>query len=190
MFTKKLLNLLAATILVISFGCDPGDPEPHDHDHEDELITTFTYTLTPTDDSPPVILYFQDLDGDGGEEPKQSVTGSLKTNTTYAGIASLLNEDEDPAHNVSEEVKEEAEEHQFFFNSSLSDVEVTYNDADENGNPLGLETSLKTGVAGAGTITITLLHEPEKTASGVKEGSIDNAGGSTDLQVTFNIVVE
>ena len=188
MFTKKLLNLLAATILVISFGCDPGDPEPHDH--EEELITTFTYTITPTDDSPPVILYFQDLDGDGGEEPKQSVTGSLKTNTTYAGIASLLNEDEDPAHNVSEEVKEEAEEHQFFFNSSLSDVEVTYNDADENGNPLGLETSLKTGVAGAGTITITLLHEPEKTASGVKEGSIDNAGGSTDLQVTFNIVVE
>lgn len=190
MYTKKLLYLIVATMLVISFGCDPGEPEPHDHDHEEELITTFTYTLTPTDDTPPVVLYFQDLDGDGGEEPTVSVTSNFKANTTYAGTISLLNEDEDPAHNVSEEVKEEAVEHQFFFSSSLTDIEVTYDDVDENGAPLGLETSLKTGVAGSGTMVVTLIHEPEKTASGVKDGSIDNAGGSTDLQVTFNIVVE
>jgi len=188
-YTKKFLFFLAATILVISNGCDPDDPvDDHDHDHEEELITTFSYTLTPTDYSPPVILYFQDLDGDGGEEPTVSVTGNFKSNTSYLGIISLLNEDE--GHDVGDEVKEEAAEHQFFFSSTVNGVEVSYGDMDGNGNPLGLETTLKTAAAGSGTFTVTLLHEPDKTASGVAEGRIDNAGGSTDLEVTFSIVVE
>jgi len=193
MYTKKILCFLAATMLVVSFGCNPDDPidDDHDHDHDEEVITTFTYTLTPEDGFAPIFLYFQDLDGDGGDDPKVEVQGgNFKANTTYNGVIELLNEDEDPAHDVSEEVKEEGAEHQFFFSSSVSGFEVSYDDVDENGNPLGLETTLKTGEAGSGTFTATLRHEPDKTASGVKEGRIENAGGETDIEVTFNIEVE
>jgi len=191
MNSKTLLFLLGA-LLIIFNGCKPDDPDDdhdHDHDHEEELITTFTYTLTPADGSA-VVLSFKDLDGDGGDEPIVEVGGAFKANTSYAGIIELLNEDEDPAHNVSDEVKEEAAEHQFFFSSALSSLEVSYDDTDKNGNPLGLETTLKTGDAGSGDLKITLLHEPDKTAEGVKEGKSDNAGGETDIEVTFSIVVE
>ena len=37
---------------------------------------------------------------------------------------------------------------------------------------------------------IILRHEPDKAAADVNTGDITNADGSTDVQVTFNIVIE
>ena len=38
--------------------------------------------------------------------------------------------------------------------------------------------------------TITLRHEPAKTATGVSGGDITNAGGETDIEVVFDVTVE
>ncbi|HBK71516.1 MAG TPA: type 1 periplasmic binding fold superfamily protein, partial [Flavobacteriaceae bacterium] len=35
-----------------------------------------------------------------------------------------------------------------------------------------------------------LRHEPNKSASGVSDGDITNAGGETDIEVIFNITVQ
>ena len=37
---------------------------------------------------------------------------------------------------------------------------------------------------------MTLRHEPAKDASGVAAGDITNAGGETDIEVTFDVTVE
>lgn len=154
-----------------------------------EVITTLTYTLTPSGGGDDVVMSFQDLDGDGGNAPVIT-SGTLSANTTYSGRLILLNESEDPSEDITEEILEEAEEHQFFFESTLSGLSVSYTDSDANNQPLGLTSSLVTGDPGDGTLTITLRHEPDKSANGVSEGTIDNAGGETDIEVSFDIRVE
>ncbi|MFT4970369.1 MAG: hypothetical protein ACI9O4_002125, partial [Chitinophagales bacterium] len=116
--------------------------------------------------------------------------GILSANESYVGTLVLLNETENPADNISLEVEEEGDEHQFFFQSTLSDVSVAYNDQDVNGNPIGLSSTLTTANVGTGSLTITLRHEPNKFASGVSNGALSNAGGETDIEVTFPFDVQ
>ena len=182
---KKSLFLLTAVLLLIT-SCSKDDPEVP---NEEEIITTLNYVLTPTSGGIPVSMTFQDLDGDGGNPP--SITGgTLATNTTYNGTLTLLNETATPVEDITEEIEEEGVEHQFFFSSSLATLSVNYNDVDMNNNPVGLTTVVQTGAPVTGDLTITLRHEPNKNAAGVISGDITNAGGETDIEVTFPISVQ
>lgn len=179
MKTIKLLAILFISSLVFTSCSDNDDHDHDDDDHENELITTVTYTLTNGMDV--VTLKFDDLDGEGGAVPEYTISGPLTANTTYTGVILLENRTESPAENITDEVEEEADEHEFFYTSGLN-IEKT--DVDGNGNPLGIETTLTTSDAGSDSITIILRHEPTKP----NDGTADNAGGSTDIQVTFDDV--
>lgn len=178
---KHWLFLLLLPLAVMITSCDPEEVD----DDEEELITTLIYTLTPAAGGSSVEFRFQDLDGDGGDDPIITV-GDLAANTVYNGRVSVLNESEDPAENVTAEVEEEDEEHQFFYQSDLL-LSVTYEDADEDGNPIGIQTTLTTVDAGSSDLTITLRHEPNKGGANVSDGDITNAGGETDIEVTFSV---
>ncbi|MCB9187399.1 MAG: type 1 periplasmic binding fold superfamily protein [Flavobacteriales bacterium] len=186
--TLKLLWALPLFAIISLTSCDKNDPEIP---NEEELITTLIYTLTPEGGGNAVEFRFTDLDGDGGDAPVIT-NGTLAANTTYSGVITLLNETETPAEVISEEVEEEAEEHQFFYqfsNQSFSGG-FDYADADGNGNPVGLLTTFATGTPLTTMLTITLRHEPNKTASGVSDGDITNAGGETDIEVTFDVTIQ
>jgi hypothetical protein len=181
----KKISIVLLTTIVFTACSNDDDPTPV---NEEEVITTLTATLTPVGGGSAITLQTRDLDGDGPNAPVITVSGPLSVNTTYNGSLELLNETETPAESINEEIEEEDDEHQFFFQSSI--VTFDYLDFDGNGNPLGLEFTLTTGAsAGSGTITITLRHEPNKDASGVSDGDIMNAGGETDIQVTFSVTV-
>jgi hypothetical protein len=126
------------------------------------------------------------LDGDGPNEPVIEVSGNLIANTSYSGSIEVLNETETPAEDITEEIEEEDEEHQFFFSTSGAITGVDYEDLDSNGNPVGLNFTLNTGDAGSGTLQITLRHEPKKP----NDGTLADAGGETDIAQTFPITVE
>ena len=178
--------LLALPLLLTS--CDKDDPIIP---NEEELITTIIFKLDPGNiDASIVTLSFVDLDGDGDMAPTITMDGTLHANTVYSGSIELLNETESPAQNITEEVLAEDEDHQFFFQSTLDNLVITYADQDADGNPVGLSTTLSTGAAGSGSLTITLKHEPVKGADGVSEGDITNAQGDTDIQVIFPIDVQ
>ncbi|WP_333780806.1 type 1 periplasmic binding fold superfamily protein [Tenacibaculum pacificus] len=141
-----------------------------------------------------ITLESKDIDGDGPNKPVIT-GGTLKANTTYSGVITLLNETETPADNITLEVAEEADEHQFFYSATAISNDFsgdfTYaGDNDSNGNPVGIKFTVKTGGTGEGSYVITLIHEPSKSVDGVKEGKIKNAGGSTDFEATFPIVIE
>ena len=174
--------LLASTLIFASCSDDDDNtPEPV---NEEEVITTLTVTLESGSDT--VVMQYQDLDGDGPDAATVTVSGSLNANTTYDGSIVLLNETESPAENVTEEIEEEDLDHQFFYTvGSGLDVAAEYVDADSEGNPLGLSFILNTGVASSGGLTFTLRHEPNKPNTG-----LENAGGSTDIEVTFDVTVE
>jgi hypothetical protein len=180
---KSLNSIIALAVLglfVISCS-DDDDPVAVD---EEEVITTMNVTLTGSAST--ITLQSQDLDGDGPNAPVIDISGNLSANATYTGTIELLNETESPAEDITEEVAEEDEEHQFFFTTSGALTSVVYNDEDADGNPVGLAFTLTTGDAGSGTLQITLRHEPTKP----NDGTLAEAGGETDIAQSFSITVE
>lgn len=179
MKTCSMYALLAIAML----GC--SDDDTPDVINEEEVITTVILTLTP-ESGDQVVLTTQDLDGDGPDEPVTITTGSFNENTQYQGAVRFLNETETPAEEITTEVIEEADEHQVFYTvSSGLNITTTYQDADSNGNPLGVSITLETGAASAGNLTVTLRHEPVKPNDG-----LDSAGGETDITTTFDVTIE
>ncbi len=183
------LSLLATMLLVVS--CDDDDPDP---ENPEELITTVNITLTPTGTGGTVVTWsFVDLDGEGGNAPTITAP-ALAAGTTYNAAIELLNESETPAEDITAEVSGEALDHQFFFTGTAITnqlVSLTYDDEDSESNPIGLKFILTTGqTGGTGTLTVTLRHEPDKNATGVSSGDITNAGGETDIEVDFDVVVQ
>lgn len=181
MFKKiALLALLAGSFA----ACDKDE---HNH-NESELITTITYSLNSSGGTP-VELIFKDLDGDGGNAPSIT-TGRLRANTTYTATLSLSNESVNPTQDITAEIQSEKSAHQFFYQLGSLNATVAYVDRDENGKPLGLTTTFTTGAISNGTLKITLRHQPNKSAANVATGDITNAGGETDVEVSFPIMIE
>ena len=184
------LILLASIVFTACSNDDDGSNNPVPV-NEEEVITTLTATLTPVGGGADITLQKQDLDGDGPDPAVVTVSSTLAINTTYNVSLILLNETESPAENINEEIEEEDEDHQFFYQASNNVATFAYVDFDANGNPVGLQFTLTTtDVAANGNITVTLRHEPSKTATGVSGGDIANAGGETDIQAVFPVVVQ
>ena len=191
MYTKSLFRLGLVVVMTLAFSSckkdkltDPVIP------NEQEIITTLQFTLSPTGGGVDIVMSFIDMDGDGPLAPLVSVSDSLMANTQYTASLVLLNETVNPADSINSEILAEAEEHQFFFIPQGVDVNVAYDDSDLDGMPIGLNTILDTGAPSTGSLTIVLRHLPVKTATGVAQGDITNAGGETDIEASFDVVIE
>ncbi len=183
---KKFIFSIFTLVLLCLTSCSK-DPEPV---NEEELITTLVYTLDAAGTNQDVVMTFRDLDGDGGQAPVITTVGTLKVGESYTGSLSLLNESAKPVESITEEIITEALEHQFFFEVSgalAGKLNITYNDKDSENNPIGLVTKITASSVGTGKVKVVLKHEPNKKGSGVKDGNIANAGGETDIEVTFDI---
>ena len=132
----------------------------------------------------------EDVDGPGGSAPIIT-SGALAANTSYTVSIALLNETTTPVTNLTQEILDEGTEHQFFFATTAGiSLSFSYDDTDTNGAPIGLATTMMTGPAAAGKLQVTLRHDLNKGATGVAQGDITNAGGDTDVQVEFDMVIQ
>jgi hypothetical protein len=188
MKTLIYTSILAFSLSFVS--CDNDDDvQPI---NEEEVITTVRLTFTPVGGGTNVVLTSTDLDGDGPGTPTNNQVGAFVQSKTYNCAVAFLNEAESPAEDITEEVEAEAEDHQIFYQVTGTLPSFTYalgtGNIDANGKPIGLNTQFVTNTVASGTITVTLRHLPNKSASGVSGGDITNAGGSTDAQVTFTNV--
>ncbi|WP_055437307.1 hypothetical protein [Lacinutrix algicola] len=189
---KNIKFLTLVFISILSFNaCSSDDDAIPTPVNEEEVITTLNLTLTPQGGGTPIVIQMQDADGDGSDVPVFTYPGGLAAGfldagVTYDGEIELLNETENPAEDITEEVEEESDEHQFFYTASNNlDVTTTYTNFDNNGNNLGTEFTLEAGAVSNGTITFTLRHEPTKPNTGLSD-----AGGETDIEVTFSFEIE
>jgi|TARA_B110000240_G_scaffold58860_1_gene66951 hypothetical protein len=179
----KKVKFLTISIFAIALFASCSDDDVPEPVNEEEVITTLTVTLDSGSGS--VVMQYQDLDGDGPDAGTVTVSGPLSANTSYDGSIVLLNETEDPAENVTEEIEEEDLDHQFFYTvGSGLDVTTEYTSFDSAGNELGLTFLLNTAGASSGGLTFTLRHEPNKPNTGLAD-----AGGETDIEVTFDVAV-
>jgi hypothetical protein len=191
MNSKNLYWLgLALCVTLALSSCKKDEVSDPVIPNEEEVITTLNFTLSPVGGGTDIFMSFQDIDGDGPQVPEISVSDSLSANTEYTGSVLLLNETVTPADTINTEVLAEAEEHQFFYTIQGADMTVAYSDSDADGNPIGLSVLVETGSPSQGAITVVLRHEPDKTGAGVVAGDIANAGGETDIEATFDVVIE
>lgn len=184
----KTIKLLFLTILTSAFIVSCSDDDIPQQINEEEVITTMIITLESQTDGSIVTLISRDTDGDGPLAP-EITNGTVNINTVYNGSIELRNELEQPFEDITEEVEEEDDEHQFFFNLASTVGTIAYADSDGDGNPVGLAFTLSTGSnAGiTGAFSVTLIHEPAKDAQGVSDGDQTNAGGETDIEQTFQV---
>ena len=187
---KNLKSIIVLTLISVCFvSCSDDDINPLPV-NEEEVITTLIVTLNPVGSGTTVTMESRDLDGDGPNPPVIEVSSAFQMNTVYEASLELLNETVDPAESITAEIEEEDDEHQFFYTSSNDLVSTSYLDADDDGNPIGLLFSLTTTSDGTANFTVILRHEPNKAAEGVSSGDITNAGGETDIAITFPISIE
>jgi hypothetical protein len=181
----KKVKFLTISIFAIALFVSCSDDDVPEPVLPQEVITTLELTLKPIGGGTDIVLEYRDLDADGPNPPVITPLGNLVAGTSYNGAILLLNETVDPSENVTEEVDEEALEHHFFYTIG-GDLNVTteYENFDADGNPLGTLLMLSAGEASSGTLTLTLRHEPNKPNSGLAD-----AGGETDIEVTFNVAV-
>jgi hypothetical protein len=177
-----LVLILSFSLLLLS-GCDDDPVIPN----EEELITHVLLRMVPDGPGDTLLFVWIDEDGEGGNPPL--IGGdTLSASTVYACELLLRNNTVNPAVDISEEVMEEADEHLVFYELSAAALgQITYEDEDSNGKPLGLKTSWQTFQPGTGTLTVVLRHQPDKNVVPLTPA---NAGGSTDAEVTFQVVIQ
>jgi hypothetical protein len=184
---KFLGTALLAGLLVVSCKKDDKKPDDHHHDHENELITTVQLNFSGkgiSGNDTTFIVLFDDPDGTGGNKPTAFDTIRLAANKTYSCDLILLDKSKNPVDTISNEVKEEKDDHLFFFTPSNKEaLSVTINDKDTKGRNLGLKTSWVTTTVANGTVKVKLMHQP-----GVKDGT--SATGDTDVEVDFPLVIK
>ena len=200
----KNLQLLAILFSVITIiGCSNDDDVAPEEENEVEVFTDVTLVFTNTADVNDVVTASaQDPDGTGIQELQILDAITLASDTEYTLTYEILNAlDSADIEDIGSEILEEDNEHQFFFsftenvfanptgngNIDAAADPINYNDADENGNPVGLSstwTTSSTASSGA-SFTVRLQHQPDvKTAT---SGSND---GDTDFALTFALNIE
>ncbi|MEO1010151.1 MAG: GTP cyclohydrolase [Bacteroidota bacterium] len=197
--SSRLIVLLFAAVLIASCSDDDDAPE---EENEVEVFTDVTLMFTNTADASDVVMArAQDPDGEGlqGLQILDAIT--LATDTEYTLTYEILNAlDPDDVEDIGDEIREEDDEHQFFFsftegafssptgngNIDTASDPLNYNDEDDNGDPVGLSTSWTTSSdATTGTFTVLLKHQP-----GVKTSTSGSTDGDTDFDLEFVLNIE
>ena len=185
------------SLFFLSFACSDVKDD-HDHDHEHEVMTTVILDFTDADGG---TSQFQFIDLQDGNTP---TTDSIAiTSGTYTVDISIFNELETPTEDVTPEISDEADEHQFFFSGDVEGctdgqelVSHDYGDTDSSGFPIGLTNTITTLAAGSGDLIVSLRHLAFEDGQQVKTATLENdfcSGGTLpgdwDFQVTFPLTI-
>ena len=181
---KTVLSWILFTLLlsIFSIGCNKNDSNPG---NVKEQITTMRLTLKETGSGTSKVFEFKDTDGSGGNPPVKFDPIVLSPSRNYTCTIEVLNESGGSAVNLTPEIINEAEDHQFYFEPTTVNISVINLDTDAKGLPLGITSTWNTGAIGNGTIKITLKHKPDGKFVG---DLISN--GETDIEVNFTAQVQ
>lgn len=179
---KVLLTVAAFALAITSCKKDVEQ-----EGNENELITTVQLNLTPAGGGSALTYKWEDLDGEGGANPVIDMV-TLAANQIYNVEILLLDKTKNPVDNISEEVREEAADHRFYYEPDGVNITVSNPDNDLNGIPVGLTNAWTTGVAGTGTIKITLRHY--ENGGKALTDLVNDTKSSTDMEAQFNVTVQ
>ncbi len=199
-----LLLLLSTTSFILLTSCKNDDPEP---ENIPELITKVTLKFTPAGGGAEMIITATDPDGEGVQDIKVDGPINLIKGTQYTLSLDLINglyKPGDAGYNITTEVEEEGEEHQFFFrfsdgifssptgtgnikdNASSTAESINYLDNDVSNIPIGISTSWTSSNTALmdKSFRVLLKHQP-----GIKSSTSTSLDGESDLDISFVVNV-
>ncbi|MGY6559630.1 MAG: hypothetical protein ACXIT9_10175 [Nitritalea sp.] len=199
---NKLHTLLLAVLMIgLGFAC--SEAEAPEEENEVEIFTDVELIFTAEDGSHVVRALAEDPTGGLALNSAFTVAPiTLRPNTAYVLTFELLNRLVSPVEDVQEEIRDEDDEHQIFFeftenvfsdpmgigNIQNRNGAINYLDFDDNDLPVGLETRWVTGAPVTGAaFRVWLAHQP-----GVKTATSTAQDGDVDFDITFelNIVAQ
>ena len=183
---KKYLPILFAALLFTSCKKDE-EIEPTD---DNELITRVELKFTDVAANTSLTYTFQDKDGDPKTAPEKFDKIVLNKGVTYTVSVGVYDDTKSPVADITEEIAEESDVHLFVYKTTPAALlTTTILDKDKNGLPIGLSASVLTqSTAGTGKLNLLLKHQPELNGVKVKTGQ--EAGGSTDIDLLFDVEVK
>jgi hypothetical protein len=207
-FFHRVGKLTSCLALATAIACG-GNNRGYD---ENEVISLVELTFTPASGGMPLVFEFNDPDGDGGISGISDKI-ELAANTEYTLRVRFLNSLATPPEDITEEVKDEAEDHFVFV---LGDVTgpasmafpalVTHAYADHESDygtnavgddlPVGLVNTITTKNTSSGKLRLILRHLPALNAKPQKTGELpqllakgEDLPGNVDVDVSFELVV-
>lgn len=176
-FIKYPLALLLITNLV---SCSSDDtPEQI---NEEELITQVILEVTETGTTNTMTYTWEEGSGSSG-------VIALESGKTYdVEVGFVNNSDLSNIIDITEEVIEEADEHQVFYETASTELTITPagdDFKDTEGNELGIKTTWTAMSADEDAVVVYLIHEPV-SKTGTTRGDL---GGETDVEVSFDFTV-
>lgn len=199
MSTKNKLYLTAFALVSFAFSsCSSEDPVP---ENDGELITDVTLTFQEIDasgNSVGAAFDFTASDAEGieiGSTPEVE-TVLLTKGKTYQMSIDVFNSV--AGEDITSEIREEGDEHQFYFLGSAftSSPFLSYEYNDDAGELIGLKgivTVQQSPGFNNANMQILLRHALNKNYPGADNPNFQDyaqAGGESDLDITFPIVVE
>ena len=208
---RKFSFVLPAVLLLMAMGaCNSDvhdDHDHHGHNHDpNEVMTTVKMTFTPNGGGESFVVQWADPENDGSPVIDDIV---LTKGETYTVDLEVWNELESPAENVTPEIKDEMDEHQFFIYGTSVDgpgsetssalVKHSYADKDSKGFVIGLSNTIEAVAAGEGSVYVMLRHMPPVNGVAVKTGELaagfkasgeTSLPGSADINVDFKLMVK
>jgi len=187
---KHYISSFFALVIAVGISSCGINDHDHDHDHDHDYATTVIVTLVNQSNTADTVkAVWKDLDGPGGAAPSIIDTISLKSDITYAGSIELYNESKTPKTDITQEIKADDFEHQFFFTPSTgiaSLVEWNYTDKDRNNLPVGLtfQVKTKTGAGNKGTVNIVLSHYDSITKDGIRKSL------ESDIDIDYPVIIK
>ncbi len=183
-------NYLTTAALLATIFLASCQKEKLGEGNDEELITTVQLKFEPVGGGAPLTYRFIDLDGAGGSAPRMD-TIVLNAATRYRVTVLLLNEAENPAENITEEVAEEEDAHRFFYvPDAASGLAIDELDTDADGMPLGIESHWQTGAVGNGSVTVTLRHYIGSPPDKQMLDDVNSLKAVTDIAIKFDTRVE
>ncbi len=196
---QKSQSLLAYSTfifgLIFLISCSKDDPE-EEHDHEEFSHIEFRIKTGTTEQKLTWVAeeeheHEEEHDDDDHEshgEFEGVDTIKLKNGTKSEVTIKIWNRHDGENEDITEEIKEEVDVHQFFYEFSPEIVKVESSQSDlkdKDGIELKLFTDWTPSSIGSGKVEITLIHEPTN-----KTGTREQAGGDADFEIIIDFIVE
>ncbi len=204
--TMSVSTLAAAVVAPLALSGCPVVENVDDGHNDGEVITKVALTFAPAGGGTAITASFSDPENDG-DPAIDPIT--LTNGTTYTLTLAFENQLAEPAEDITEEIVEEADEHQVFIYGSAVQGPATganashrvthaYADVDDGGLPIGLSNTIVAAAVGDGEFSVTLRHLPAEDGTPQKVAGLaeafatdgDAIAGEADVDVTFPLTVE
>lgn len=175
---NRILLLLSA-ITVLTPACkkaaNPNDENEHEAINKVEMVFTRPGVGT-------TIFLIEDPDGEGGNPPSRIDTIKLNAGITYMLDVRIKNIVSGRETDLTSTIVAQGKAHEMYFIPTGITINISKNDRDASGYPIGLKSTWAVGTPGNGTLLLKLMHK-----TGIKGPTDAPNVGHADLQVVIPI---